>query len=431
MTLDRRQFTGLVAGMLAGSALRPDGRAHAESAAPPVDPCNLPPQVQALKPMREGIVPISAEERARRVERARELMTQGGIGAVILEPGTSLSYYTGVRWGLSERPFIAVLPARGEIAFVSPGFEEARARELTPAGAEVRVWQEDESPYAVIAGILRDRGLATGTVGVEAQTRFFVSDGVRREAPGATYVTADPVTVGCRSIKSPAELALMQRASDITVVAFGAAFATMHEGMTQYELSENMTAAMSRLGGREPWALAGLGQASAFPHGTASPQQLKQGDIVLLDAGCSVQGYQSDLTRTTVFGKPTARQTEVWNLERRAQDAALAAAQPGATCGSVDAAARKVITDAGFGPGYAVPGLPHRTGHGIGMDGHEAPNFVKGSTVVIQPGMCFSDEPNISIYGEFGIRLEDCMYITESGPKFFALQSPSIDRPFP
>jgi Xaa-Pro dipeptidase len=381
--------------------------------------------------MREGIVPISAEERARRVERARELMTQGGIGAVILEPGTSLSYYTGVRWGLSERPFIAVLPARGEIAFVSPGFEEARARELTPAGAEVRVWQEDESPYAVIAGILRDRGLATGTVGVEAQTRFFVSDGVRREAPGATYVTADPVTVGCRSIKSPAELALMQRASDITVVAFGAAFATMHEGMTQYELSENMTAAMSRLGGREPWALVGLGQASAFPHGTASPQQLMQGDIVLLDAGCSVQGYQSDLTRTTVFGKPTARQTEVWNLERRAQDAALAAAQPGATCGSVDAAARKVITDAGFGPGYAVPGLPHRTGHGIGMDGHEAPNFVKGSTVVIQPGMCFSDEPNISIYGEFGIRLEDCMYITESGPKFFALQSPSIDRPFP
>ena len=431
MSLDRRQFTGLLAGMLAGSALRPESQASASTAASAADPCNPPPQLKALKPMLDGVEPITAAERARRVERARQLMVETGIGAVVMEPGTNMSYYTAVRWGQSERPFVAVLPARGEMAFVSPGFEEARARELTPAGAEVRVWQEDESPYAVIAGILRDRGLATGTVGVEAETRFFISDGVRREAPAATYLNADPVTVGCRSIKSPAELALMQRASDITVAAFGAAFATLREGMTQYELSENMTVAMRRLGGSEPWALVGFGEASAFPHGSRKPQQLHEGDIVLLDAGCSVQGYQSDITRTTVFGKPTARQTDIWNLERRAQDAGFAAAQPGATCGSVDAAARKVITDAGFGPGYAVPGLPHRTGHGIGMDGHEAPNFVKGSTVVLQPGMCFSDEPNISIYGEFGIRLEDCLYITESGPKFFSPQSPSIDRPFP
>lgn len=431
MTLDRRRFTGLMAGLVAGSVLRPDSTASAGTAAPALDPCNLPAPIQALKPMRDGIVPITAAERGARVERARQLMTEGGFAAVVLEPGTNLSYYTGVRWGLSERPFVGIMPARGELAFVCPGFEEARAREGIPAGAEVRVWQEDESPYAVIAAILRDRGLATGTIGVEAQTRYFISDGVRREAPAATYLSADPVTVGCRSIKSPAELALMQRANDITVAAFAAAFATLHEGMTQYELSENMSEAMTRLGGREPWALVGLGQASAFPHGTQAPQSLKEGDIVLLDAGCSVQGYQSDITRTTVYGKPTARQTEVWNLERRAQDAALAAAQPGATCGSVDAAARKVITDAGFGPGYAVPGLPHRTGHGIGMEGHEAPNFVKGSPVVIQAGMCFSDEPTIAIYGEFGIRLEDCMHITESGPKFFSPQAPAIDRPFP
>jgi Xaa-Pro dipeptidase len=416
MTLDRRRFTGLMAGLVAGSVLRPDGTASAGTAAPALDPCNLPAPIQALKPMREGIVPITADERAARVERARQLMTDGGFAAVVLEPGTNLSYYTGVRWGLSERPFVAIMPARGELAFVCPGFEEARAREGIPAGAEVRVWQEDESPYAVIAAILRDRGLAAGTIGVEAQTRYFISDGVRREAPAATYLSADPVTVGCRSIKSPAELALMQRANDITVAAFAAAFATLRDGMTQYELSGNMSEAMTRLGGREPWALVGLGQASAFPHGTAAPQSLKEGDIVLLDAGCSVQGYQSDITRTTVYGKPTDRQREVWNLERRAQDAALAAAQPGATCGSVDAAARKVITDAGFGPGYAVPGLPHRTGHGIGMEGHESPNFVKGSPVVIQAGMCFSDEPTIAIYGEFGIRLEDCMHITESGP---------------
>ena len=431
MTLDRRRFTGLMAGLVAGSVLRPEHAASAEAGAPALDPCNLPAPIQALHPMTEGIVPITAAERDARMERARHLMTEGGIGAVILEPGTNLTYYTNIRWGLSERPFVAILPAQGAMGFVCPGFEEARAREMTPADADVRVWQEDESPYAVIAGFLRDRGLATGTVGVEAQTRYFVSDGVRREAPAATYLNADPVTVGCRSIKSAAELALMQRASDMTVVAFGAAFATMHEGMTQYELSENMTNAMTRLGGSDPWALVGLGTASAFPHGSRRPQQLREGDIVLLDSGCAVQGYQSDITRTTVYGKPSARQTEVWNLERRAQDAALAAAQPGATCGSVDAAARKVITDAGFGPGYALPGLPHRTGHGIGMDGHEAPNFVKGSTVVIRPGMCFSDEPNISIYGEFGIRLEDCMYITESGPKFFAQQAPAIDRPFP
>jgi Xaa-Pro dipeptidase len=431
MTIDRRQFTGLVAGMLAGGAFRPGAHAEAATPTPAVDPCNLPPQIQALKPMRDGVVPISEEERARRIERARQLMTANGIGAVMLEPGTNLSYYTGVRWGLSERPFVAVLPASGEMAFVCPGFEEARARETTPAGAEVRVWQEDESPYAVLASILRDRGLATGTVGVGSDTRYFVSDGVRQAAPAASYRSADPVTVGCRMIKSPAELALMQRASDITVAAFGAAFSTMHEGMTQYELSENMTDAMTRLGGSSPWALVGLGEASAFPHGTNRPQQLREGDIVLLDAGCSVQGYESDITRTTVFGKATPRQVEVWNLERRAQQAAFAAAQPGATCGSVDAAARKVITDAGFGPGYNVPGLPHRTGHGIGMDGHESPNFVKGSTVVIQPGMCFSDEPTIAIYGEFGIRLEDCLYITESGPRSFAPFAVAIDRPFP
>jgi Xaa-Pro dipeptidase len=254
---------------------------------------------------------------------------------------------------------------------------------------------------------------------------------VQLAAPAATYRHADPVTVGCRSIKSAAELALMQRASDITVAAFGAAFATLEKGMSQYDLSGNMTTAMKRLGGSSPWALVGFGEASAFPHGTSRPQKLQEGDIVLLDAGCAVQGYQSDITRTTVYGTPTARQTEIWNLERRAQDAAFAAAQPGATCGSVDAAARKVITDAGFGPGYELPGLPHRTGHGIGMDGHEAPNFVKGSDVIIQPGMCFSDEPNISIYGEFGIRLEDCLYVTDAGPKMFAQQAPSIDRPFP
>jgi Xaa-Pro dipeptidase len=231
-------------------------------------------------------------------------------------------------------------------------------------------------------------------------------------------------------IKSAAELALMQRASDITMAALRTTFALFQEGMTQYDLQAIQSAAMSRLGGQDTWVLVGLGAASAFPHGSVKPQQLHEGDIVLMDTGCAVQGYQADITKTTVFGKPTARQTEIWNLERKAQDAAFAAARVGAAAGTVDDAARKVITDAGFGPGYKVPGLPHRTGHGIGMDGHEWTNFVKGNPTLLAPGMCFSDEPMIAIYGEFGIRLEDCLYITEQGPRFFSPQSPAIDRPF-
>jgi Xaa-Pro dipeptidase len=280
-----------------------------------------------------------------------------------------------------------------------------------------------------LAGVLRDRRIATGQVGVENDVRFFVADGLRAAAPAIRWVSARDVTVGCRMIKSEAELALMQRASDVTIAAFRAAFATMRPGMTQHDLAGTMMAAQERLGGSDPWALVGFGAASAYPHGTNAIQHLREGDIVLMDAGCAVEGYQSDITRTTVFGRPTARQTEIWNLERRAQDAAFAAAKVGATCQSVDAAARKVITDAGFGPGYTVPGLPHRTGHGIGMDGHESPNFVRGETTALVPGMCFSDEPTIVIYGEFGIRLEDCLYVTPDGPRFFSAQSSAIDHP--
>ena len=380
--------------------------------------------------MTDGIVPISDTERRARIEKAQRLMIGQGIGAVLLEPGSSLSYYTGMQWGLSERLFAAVLPARGELAYVCPGFEEARARERVRFSNDIRVWQEHESPYRLVAGILRDRGIASGRVGVEEQVRFFVLDGIRKETPALEYVSADPVTAGCRMFKAPAELALMQRASDITIAAFRAAFATIREGMTQYELQENMQAAFGRLGGQDSWVLVGFGEYSAFPHGSVQPQRLRPGDIVLMDSGCSIGGYQADITRTTVFGMPTRRQTEVWNLERRAQDAAFAAARIGATCESVDAAARKVITDAGFGPDYKVPGLPHRTVHGIGLDGHEWTYLVRGNRTPLQAGMCFSDEPMIAIYGEFGIRLEDCFYMTEAGPRFFTTQSPAIDRPF-
>ena len=339
-------------------------------------------------------------------------------------------YFTGVRWGPSERPFVGVIPAKGELAWVCPAFEEARARELIRFGTDVRTWQEDESPYRLIAQILKDRGVATGRVGVEERVRFFVLNGVKKEAPALDYVDATPITAGCRMIKSPAEIALMQRANDMTIAAYKAGLATLREGMTQEELRNHIYDAYRAVGAQGADVAVSFGKYTAFPHGSITPQQLREGDVVQIDDGCNVDGYQSDITRTTVFGKPSQRQIDIWNLEKRAQAAAFAAAKPGVACEAVDAAARKVITDAGFGPDYKVPGLPHRTGHGIGLDGHEWTNFVRGNKTPLQPGMCFSDEPMIAIYGEFGIRLEDCLHITDNGAKWFSEPSPAIDRPF-
>lgn len=413
--MDRREFVQQSAGVVGAAALARHARSiesvamHAGSAAP--------------------IARITDAERLTRIEKARKLMAENGIAAMFLEGGSSLFYYTGVKWGNSERPFGAVIPVKGELAWIAPAFEEMRARELIKFSNDVRVWQEDESPYALIAQIVRDRGGATGKVGFEERVRFFIFDGVRQELPQATFVSATPVTAGCRIYKSPAEIALLQRANDITIQAIAQSLGTVREGMTQHELSANVAAATRKLGADDvDDALVIFGKYTAFPHGSIQPQKLREGDVVLIDAGCKVDGYTSDITRTTVFGKPTQRQRDVWDLEKRAQAAGFKAAQIGAPCEAVDAAARKVITDAGFGPGYKVPGLPHRTGHGIGLDGHEWTNFVRGNTTPIAPGMCFSDEPTIAIYGEFGIRLEDCLHITESGPKFFTGQAPSIDR---
>ena len=379
--------------------------------------------------MTDGIQLITDGERRWRMEKARRLMVENRIGAIFLEGGSSMFYFTGTRWGGSERTFGMVLPARGEPAWIVPGFEEARAREVIRFGADIRTWEEDESPYRKIAQVLKDRGVASARIGLEEHVRFFVFDGIRKEAPAMEFVSADAATAGCRMIKSPAEIALMQRANDITIAAYRAGLATLEEGMTQFQLRNNITAAYGALGVQGDAAVS-FGKYTAFPHGSIQPQKLQAGDIVQIDDGCHVDGYQSDITRTVVFGKPTARQTEIWNLEHKAQAAAFAAAKPGATCESVDAAARKVITDYGFGPDYKVPGLPHRTGHGIGLDIHEWTYLVRGNKTRLQPGMCFSDEPMIAIYGEFGIRLEDCMYITEDGARMFSKPSPAIDQPF-
>lgn len=427
----RRTFIRQMAGTLSVGAV---GAACTSSPAQPASESGAgelsADAIGALEPMTAGIVPITDGERRSRVATAQRLMAENRIDAIFLEGGSSLYYYTGVRWGTSERLFGVVIPARGTPAWVAPAFEEHRAREMMGRSEEVRVWQEDESPYRLVAQIIRDRGAALGRIGVEERVRFFIYDGVRAELPGAGFVSATPVTAGCRMIKSAAEIALMQRANDITARAMDVALKTMREGMTPRDLATHLAAATSRLGGEDEGALVAFGLATAFPHGSTEPQTLREGDVVLVDAGCKVEGYTSDITRTTVFGTPSRRQRDVWEIEKRAQSAALAAAQPGATCESVDAAARKVITDAGFGPGYALPGLPHRTGHGIGLDGHEWTNFVRGNTTRLQAGMCFSDEPTIAIYGEFGIRLEDCLHMTEDGPVLFTKQGPSIEEPF-
>lgn len=434
MRIDRRHFLGSAA-LGAGSltlACTAGTSAATKGAAPPVSGAgDLPEAIRNLKPMTAGIVPITLAERQGRIAKAQRLMAEQQLDAIFMEGATSCFYYTGMRWGGSERTFGLVIPAKGDLAWVCPGFEEDRARELLNPefGKEVRAWQEDESPYAVIAGIVKDRGVRHHRIGIEERVRFFIADGIRKAATGMEVVDATPVTAGCRMFKSKAEIALMQRANDVTIEGYRAGLKTMREGMPQGELSDNINAAFHALG-LDGYASVQFGKWTALPHGSSTPQKLKEGDVVMIDDGVTCEGYQADITRTVVFGKATERQTQVWNKELEAQTAAFNAMKIGRPCEEVDAAARKVIVDAGFGPGYQVPGLPHRTGHGMGLDGHEWTNFVNGNTTPIQPGMCFSDEPMIAVPGEFGIRLEDDVYIGEDGPHFFTKQSVAIDQPF-
>src|ERR1051325_2523995 len=429
MCIDRRDFLRSSAALAATGLL--SKATFAETSAPePLQQHEAPEAIRKLKKMTGDVAPISIAERRARIEKAQRLMRENRIDAIYLEPGATMFYFTGMQWGLSERMLAVVIPARGEIAWVCPKFEEERARELIKFGTDIRTWEEDQSPYQRVAEIFRDRKIRTGRIGMEERVRFFLFDGIRKAAPALQYVSATPVTAGCRMFKSRAEIALMKEANEITLVAYKATHESMREGMPQEDFARNCAAAMQALGAAQGGIFVSFGRYTAFPHGSVTPQKLHEGDVVLMDGGCTVEGYQSDITRTFVFGKPTQRQRDIWNLERRAQDAGFAAAKIGAPCESVDAAARKVITDAGFGPDYKVPGLPHRTGHGIGLEYHEWTNFVRGNKTPIQPGMCFSDEPTIVIYGEFGIRLEDCLYIAEDGPKFFTKQSESIDEPF-
>jgi Xaa-Pro dipeptidase len=387
------------------------------------------PDLSDLRDLTAGAQPITTEERQARIARAQTLMKAAGIGAVLIEPGSSLLYFTAVRWGRSERLTAAILPVEGEPCIVTPFFEEPSVRESLGVPAEVRVWQEDADPLAVVAGFLKDRKLAGRPVGIEETVRFFAVDGLKRALPDAKIVSANPVVRGCRMIKTSREIALMQLATDVTIAAYRWTHPRIEAGMTPQDIAALMSAATRKLGGSNEWNLILLGEAAAYPHGTRKPQKVAPGEVVLMDCGCSVQGYQSDVSRSFVFGTPSAEQRKVWDQVARGQQIALEAARLGAPAGQVDDAVRHYYGTLGYGPDYKLPGLSHRTGHGIGMDGHEPVNLVRGEKTPLAPGMCFSNEPGIYIPGSFGIRLEDCFHMTEAGPKWFSEPPKSIDAP--
>jgi len=425
MTLfSRRQFlqTGSI---VAAAAVVPAASAEECNAA-------LPPSIANLKSMKDQAVPIAGSERTARVERARELMVQNKLQAIAITTGSSLTYYSAVRWWTSERFFALVLPAKGKAFFVCPAFEEGRAREQISTGpfgadAEVRTWQENEDPYLRVAQGLSDLGITTGVLGIEEKTQFVFSNGMALHLPAMQTSSATPVTAGCRMIKSPHELDLMRLASKVSIMAYEAAYKALHDGMTQDEFSSLVETAHSKLGFRGG-AEVQVGEHSAAPHGSIAPQKIKEGEIVLMDGGCTVEGYASDISRTFVLGKPSDKMKKIFDIVYRAQSAALSTARPGLPCEAVDAAARKVVIDAGYGPGFKY--FTHRVGHGMGLDGHEWPYLVPGNVTPLQTDMVFSDEPGIYIPGEFGVRIEDDMHITADGAELFTPRSPSLEQPF-
>jgi Xaa-Pro dipeptidase len=430
--ISRRRFLevgGVTAGMAASHSLL-------APVAPKSDDAPLPPSLALLKSRKSEATPITRDERTGRQERARKLMNENALDAILLMEGTSLRYFTGIRWWGGERAFALVLPAKGAAFYVCPAFEEGRAREQlanAPDGAhaDVRVWQEDENPYQLIAQGLKERGIATGKLGIEETTRFVFADGIAKAAPQANISSATPVTAGCRMVKSAHEIALMRLAAQVTLAAYEAVYYALRPGMTEHDASDLIDAAYRQLGFPGDASIM-VDETTAFPHGSSTPPVIREGSIIMIDDGCTVEGYQSDITRTLVLGKASGatgdKMKKVFDIVLRAQSAALAAARPGAECGSIDAAARKVITDAGYGPDYKY--FTHRLGHGLGMDGHEWPYLVRGNGTKLQANVTTSNEPGIYIRGEFGVRIEDDMHITENGAELFTSQTLSLEDPF-
>lgn len=421
--MNRRNFlrtTGIVSGaaLASGSLIAGSVTKH-EATKGLIDP-------EVIKKITSRIKPITKEERAQRLEQARKLMTENKIDAIFMEGGTSLEYFTGIRWGRSERLFGMLLPRKGEAIFISPKFEETRAKEQIGDG-KLFCWEENESPFELLKKVLGDFYLTSGTVGMEETVRYFVTDGLQKAIPTLKITDGTIITAGCRGIKTEHEIELMQIANDMTKEVYLAAVKQLKEGMTESEFGKIITQLFAEFG-VGGGALVLFGEASAHPHGLVKEVKLKQNDIVLIDGGCSVEGYESDITRTTVFGKATQKMKDVFTIVLKAQLDALAYAKPGVSFESVDAVARKVISDAGYGPGFKY--FTHRLGHGIGMDGHEWYYVVGGNKRLMEKGNMMSNEPGIYILGEFGIRIEDEMLITENGAKFLLPKQQSLEVMF-
>ena len=382
-----------------------------------------------LKSLTTEIKPIGPVEYARRLEALRRVMKTAGIKALIVESGSSLTYFTGVQWWRSERVTAAMIPVVGEPIIVTPFFETPSVRETLSVPAEIRPWNEDENPEAILIGALKDRGAASGKVAIESTTRLFILEGLKALCTAHDFVSGAAVVAACRQIKSDAELALMQLANTITLKALKFAYDHAKTGMGVAEINGMIGAVTRALGGQGGEGLVLINEASAYPHGSHQKQVIRDGSTVLMDCGCTVGGYTSDISRTFVFGTPSAKQRKVWVTVKRGQEIALETAKIGLPVGKIDDAVRAFYEREGWGPGYHLPGLSHRTGHGIGMDGHESPYLVHGDATPLQAGMCFSDEPGLYLPGEFGIRLEDCWVMTEAGPKLFTPLAASLDAP--
>ena len=387
------------------------------------------PRVQEeLRNMVEGVAPLGEKDFIARQEKARRLMAEHGMDALFLTGSVNLRYFTNVIWGRSERTFGAVIKRKGDPVWVCPAFETKRAEERIPKGQEIRAWEEHESPYKLIAGIAKEAGTAAGKLALGPTVRSFVFYGLKRDVPELKLADGAVITENCRVIKTEKEIGFMDLANKITKLAYQQSFQNLHAGMTRREFGGFIRDAHQKMG-VSGGAGAQFGPNSAFPHGSSARRDLHTGDIVLVDGGCSVEGYRSDVTRTIVYGKPTVKQRRVWDVVRKAQLTAHKAVRPGVACEEIDKTARKVIEDAGFGPDYKY--FSHRLGHGIGMEGHEYTYLVRGNKTKLQPGMTFSNEPGIYIYGEFGIRIEDCFVVTEEGARFLGgMEAAAIDKPF-
>ena len=389
-------------------------------------------ELAKLTSMRDTAQPISTDEYRMRLAKVRELMDGANITAMYLDATTSLQYFTGMQCHASERLHGAIVSVSGTLAYVCPRFEEQKTRAGMVVEGDFVLWEEHEDPTAAVAAyVIKLATKNTCTLAIDSQTPFFIADRLQKADTKLTVVNAENLIFTCRRIKSPAEISLLSQAKAITLKVHQVVARILQPGIDTREVHGFLDAAHIACGmdGRSTFKIVLFGEPTAYPHGVPYPQKLVENDMVLIDTGATLHGYNSDITRSYVFGDPSARQKEIWDLEHAAQQAAFEAAQIGAPCSAPDTAARAVIAAAGFGPDYKVPGLPHRTGHGVGLDVHEHPYIVKGNDLPLEAGMCFSIEPMICSYGEFGVRLEDHAYISDNGPRWFTEPSESIDNP--